>query len=288
MANHDEEILIGIISKNRAQILPQAINSAQNQQDVKILVSIFDDNSSDETKILADKFIGVNWYFSALSKGYLFGRNKLMRETNAPFYCSLDDDSWFLNNDELGIAIQIFEHDPQIAAVAFDILSPDRPNPNPKDTPVETNIFIGCGHVLRLSAVRQVGFYEENPGFYGGEEKDLCIRLMDHGYKIVKLPGVHVWHDKTTIARDIKAQHRSGVCNDLVFAYRRIPGLKVWPLILFKTLSHFRFSLFFQEEKLLTPCIMGLVDFYRLLILRKLTRKPVSNATFKKYISLNH
>src|SRR5437762_12405020 len=50
-----------------------------------------------------------------------------------------------------------------------------------------------------LSAAREVGLYEANPGSYGVEEKDLCLRLLDAGYKIVKLSGVHVWHDKTEI-----------------------------------------------------------------------------------------
>ena len=83
--------------------------------------------------------------------------------------------------------------------------------------------FVGCGHMVRLSAAREVGLYEANPGHYGVEEKDLCLRLLDAGYKIVKLFGVHVWHDKTEIGRTFPSQYASGVCNDLVLTYRRTP-----------------------------------------------------------------
>lgn len=287
MADIHKEVLVGIISKNRASILPFAIESAWNQKNVKVLISVFDDNSSDDTKSLTDKYKEVLWYFSESNKGYLFGRNKLMSESSCPFYCSLDDDSWFIHGNELEIALRVMDSDSNIAAIAFDILSPDRPTPALISEPIETNIFIGCGHLLRLSYVEEVGYYEQNPGFYGGEEKDLCIKLMDKGYKIVKLPGVHVWHDKTMIARNTQAQHRSGVCNDLVFAFRRIPGLKMWGILSFKIFSHLRFSIFGKNKKLIKPCIQGLLDFSNLLIRNKLIRKPVSNATFRKFISLN-
>lgn len=283
MADNPEKILIGIISKNRADILPMAIQSALAQRNVEISVAVYDDNSTDNTRLLAKRFPQVEWHFSEFDLGYVFGRNKLMTETDAQFYCSLDDDSWFLSESELKIALDTFNSDPNIAAIAFDILSPDRPHTLPIAKPIETNMFIGCGHVLRLSAVKEVGFYEPNPGFYGGEEIDLCIRLIDKGYKIVKLPGIHVWHDKTMVSRDVKRQIRSGVCNDMVFAFRRIPGMKVWPILLLKALSHLRFSLLNNKMKFLSSSINGLKDFATLLVRKEIRRKPVSNAAYKKY-----
>src|SRR5436853_1462944 len=113
-------------------------------------------------------------------------------------------------------------------------------------------MFVGCGHVLRLSAVREVGGYEAVPGSYGGEEKDLCLRLLDAGYQLVKLPGVHVWHDKTLVARDLVAQHRSGVCNDLVLTLRRTPTLLLPVALLVKLYRHWRFSL---SHGLTEPCL---------------------------------
>jgi len=49
--------------------------------------------------------------------------------------------------------------------------------------------------------------------------------LLDAGYDSIKLKGVHVWHDKTAVARQPEEQLRSGVCNDLVMAMRRTPIL---------------------------------------------------------------
>ena len=61
-----------------------------------------------------------------------------------------------------------------------------------------------------------------DPGYYGSEEKDLSIRLVDKGYRVVFYKGVYVWHDKTSVARNLNKQHRSGVCNDLVFLFRSL------------------------------------------------------------------
>jgi hypothetical protein len=92
------------------------------------------------------------------------------------------------------------EMNPKVAAVAFDILSPDRKKATLRSEPRPTHMFIDCGHILRISAVRECGFYVPGPGFYGSEEMDLCLRLLDRNWEIHFLPGVHIWHDKTTVA----------------------------------------------------------------------------------------
>jgi GT2 family glycosyltransferase len=172
------------------------------------------------------------------------------------------------------------EH-PEIAALAYDILSPDRPRPVERATHYSTHTYIGCGHLLRLSAAREVGYYTPSPGFYGGEEKDLCVRLLDRGYEIMYLPGVHVWHDKAMQARDLTAQHRSGVCNDFVFAYRRCPYPMVLWLLPGKAASHLRFAV---AHKLLRPCVKGMWMFLGAIPRLASTRAPVSRYAFREFL----
>jgi GT2 family glycosyltransferase len=138
--------------------------------------------------------------------------------------------------------------------------------------------------MLRLSAVRAVGVYEPAPGGYGSEEKDLCIRLMEAGYRIMRLPGVHVWHDKTMMARDIAWQHKSGVCNDLAMVVRRAPAVLLPVLLPGKLFNHLKFS---WRNRLLSPCLAGLALFARSLPAIVRLRKPVSLATFRAYLALN-
>ncbi len=97
---------------------------------------------------------------------------------------------------------------------------------------------------------------------------------------------MYVWHDKTSVARNLNTQHRSGVCNDLVFYYRRTPLIFLWPALGLQILKHIKFSLTFKEQKLLQPCFSGIKDFFGWLMKREKNRKAVSIAGFKKFIKL--
>jgi len=263
-------------------MLPKAINSVLNQTKSSIQISVFDDKSTDNTYELINSYPQVNWIFSETEKGYVYGRNKLMMETDALYYCSLDDDSWFMGTDELDLAIKYLEENPRAAAIAFDILSPDKPESKLRTNPVETNTFIGCGHVLRLSAVNEAGYYTKFPAFYGGEEKDLSLRLIDLGYSIVKLPGVHVWHEKTIMGRDIKMQMVSNVCNDLTFAYLRTPLPLLILILPYKIILHLKNGI----RSKLNYTISGTLIFFK--SLPSMKRNPVKYSSLKKFRKLSH
>ncbi|MFL6212858.1 MAG: glycosyltransferase family 2 protein [Blastocatellia bacterium] len=276
-------VLIGIVTWNRAEILPKAITSALSQAYPSLQVALVDNASTDATPELAAHFPKVCWIRWEENRGYMAARNHFMAMEGAAYFVSLDDDAWFLQGDEIRIAVDHLERHPQVAAVAFDIVSPDHPQSAPRTAPHPTAIFIGCGHVLRLSAVHEVGGYEASPGSYGGEEKDLCLRLLDAGYQIVKLPGVHVWHDKTPVARNLAAQHRSGVCNDLVLTLRRTPALILPAVLPVKLFRHWKFS---QRNGLSDSCREGFKLFFRSAPGIWKSRRPVKAATLRAFVRL--
>jgi glycosyltransferase involved in cell wall biosynthesis len=284
-----KKVLIGITSKNRADILPKAINSALNQKYQTNEVRVYDDCSSDNTAMLVHKFPSVNWNLSKEEKGYLFARNQFLSTTDADYFCSLDDDSWFLNDNYLSVAIEYMNQNPRVAALAFNILTNESAGEKKKAFELaESNNFIGCGHLLRVAAVKEVGMFSINPGYYGGEEKDLCIRLMDSGYKIMQFPEVEIWHEKTNVSRDIRRQYRSNVCNDLVFGFRRTPGLILVPVLFYKLLSNFRFTLITNRKLFIKPFFNGVLDFLKFLVSRNTNRNAVKMSTYRKFIKLNH
>lgn len=123
-------------------------------------------------------------------------------------------------------------------------------------------MFIGCGHILRLKAVREAGGYEKMPGFYGGEEKDLCLRLMDRGWKVAKLNGATVWHEITKTQRDLNLQTRSSVVNDLAIILVRAPLQIVLIQILITAANHILFAL--RLSRPIKCRVQGMFDFLRL------------------------
>ena len=282
------KILIGITSKNRATILPKAISSGISQLYFNKEIAVFDDNSSDDTKLLLNQFPEITWFFSENPKGYLYARNQFLKNTDAEYFCSLDDDSWFLDNTTLIQAVDFMNNNKSVGALAFDILTPDSPNGCfLTDEIKESNNFIGCGHMLRVDAVKKVGYYTPNPGFYGVEEKDLCLRLIDKGYSIMRFPHVKIWHEKSNISRDLKKQHRSGVCNDFVFMWRRTPAIYLFPAILNKLYSNATFPFRYKNIKFFLPFLQGIYDFINALVSNKINRDPVSKKGLIKFLKLN-
>jgi GT2 family glycosyltransferase len=276
-------VVVGIATHNRAGELRKAIASALEQTFTPLRVVVIDDASSDETPTLRDEFKTVSWERWEQKQGYVRARNKIMLTTAEDYYVSLDDDSWFVCGDEIAIAVDFLERHPEAAAVAFDILSPDQPQPVSRGSRQSVAMFIGCGHVLRLSTVKALSGYAEFPGTYGAEEKDLCLRLIDAGYQIVKFEGVHVWHDKSLLARDIQRQHCSGVCNDLALTLRRVPLGFLLPIMAWKILSHIAFAL---RKGLLRPCLQGFRDFVMAASDVWRTRSPVRLSSLAQYRTL--
>lgn len=281
----EARVMVGIVTRNRAAILQKAIESVLRQRYQHLTVAVLDDGSHDETPDMRSHYPAVQWMRWEGSRGYLEARNFLMSSTDADFYLSLDDDAWFIHGDGISLAVQYMEAHPRVGAVAFDILSPNRQLLGSRSIPRPTHLFIGCGHVVRISAVRECGFYVPSPGLYGSEEMDLCIRLLDRNWEIHYLPGVHVWHDKTTIARDLEAQYRSSVCNDFTFAVRRCPFPLVIGIIAVKLMNHLRFS---SGQQLLNPFFQGLRLFLSSSFSLWRSRKPVRTRTFLRFLRLSH
>jgi glycosyltransferase involved in cell wall biosynthesis len=271
-------VLVGITTHNRADLLPRALDSLRAQSYAPRQVVVLDDGSTDATSRLRDRYPEVHWQRHEQARGIIESRNELMRAVGAEYYVSLDDDAWFLRGDEIAVAVARMQERPNLGAIAFDILSPDRPTPRERTQPQPASMFIGCGHLLRLAAVRAAGFYAPSPGTYGSEEKDLSLRLSDRDYAIELLPGVHVWHEKAWAGRDFFPVHRSGVCNELVMALRRCPAPDVFLVVPLKVLSFFWFWI--RRPTFLRAGLMALVDVAGHFKLAMRTRQPVRRTTF--------
>lgn len=279
------KVCVGITTKNRKDILTKAIDSALAQDYSPIEVFVFDDGSTDGTSELKTNYPSVRWERSEISIGLLEARNKMMRASGADIFVSLDDDAWFLKEDEIRIAVGYFRRNKNLGAIAFDILErgTDRFNEVPRHDPVPTNFFMGAGHALRLSAVKKAGYYLPFPVKYGHEEKDLGIQLLEQGYQIWMLPGLHVWHDYTPVERNISEQTRGFIINDLIYKFRNVPWLYLLPVLglsIYRTLRNKVRDGTNNKEAVLT--------FFKLIPSQIKIAKRVKIKTYKKYRSLSN
>jgi len=108
---------------------------------------VIDDGSKDKTAEIRQRFPSVEWVTLLKSRGYMAARNQWMAQATEEFFVGLDDDAWFIQGDEVATAHATMMANPRIAAVAFDILSPDRPGHQPAHGNEACTQFIGCGHI---------------------------------------------------------------------------------------------------------------------------------------------
>ncbi len=216
--------------KNDRHMLLEAINSfLVSQVATPLTLYLIDNSPTDELKQLATS-ADIIYIFNPSNPGFGAAHNiaieKAMKE-GSKFHLVLNPDVYFDKN-VLGQLLNFMESNPQVANVLPKVLYPNGdvqylakllPTPydwigrrfNPLKKMVEKRnetfelrfteynkimevpYLSGCFMLLRLDALKKVGFFDEKIFMYG-EETDLCRRLIDGGYRTVFYPKVSIYH----------------------------------------------------------------------------------------------
>lgn len=206
----DPSFSILITTKNRKDDLAFTLSKIQHlidRSDVECVV--FDDGSTDGTfKFLKQSHPKIIVHSNTLSKGYLYCRNKMLNETKADFAISLDDDAHFITEGILEKIESYFSENPRTGLLGFRIYwSKQLPNSifsNHKS--IQMKSFVGCAHVWRMNAWRDIPNYPEWFVFYG-EENFASYQLFKKKWEIHYLPEVLVNHRVDVIARKNNADY---------------------------------------------------------------------------------
>jgi GT2 family glycosyltransferase len=240
---------IGITTRDRPASLRAAVASLDVLAALSLEILVFDDGSivpaEEQLGALASR---VRVLRDAAAPGYIVGRNRLVREASAPFVLLLDDDARLLNAASVARAMAIIDADPEVAAVAFAQAEADGapwPAPMQPSTAREAVVvpaFIGFAHLLRRSTFLQLGGYREVFGAFG-EEKDYCLRLLDHGLRAVYLPDALVAHVPDPATRNRQRYLRYVVRNDVLHSIYNDPLARlIW-------VAPSRFLLYFRMRR---------------------------------------
>jgi len=212
-----------IATRNRLALLPRALQSvyAQDYPNLEILVldDASDDGSSDYIRSCHPR---VRSFRFERNRGPAAARNLLMREARGEYIVGIDDDACFLNTDAISKVIARVEREPQLAVAQFRVIQLGQEMTSRPDGECYLNTFSTCGHCLRKAVLRETGDY---PSYVlrQGEEPDLAIRLLDHGYYIMYFPGAVVSHDISEQGRDFKLWHTLGPRNLLLRSWVNEP-----------------------------------------------------------------
>lgn len=186
-----------ITTKNRLNDLVFTLSKIQyllDRNDVVCLIC--DDGSSDGTSnYLKTNYPEIQLLHHPISRGYISSRNQLLSLVSTDYAISLDDDAHFITPNPLECISNFFELNPDCGLVALRIFwglqQPEITISIEQPCPVQG--FVGCAHVWRMSAWKEIPDYPEWFVFYG-EEDFASFQLFKKNWKVFYLPEVLVNH----------------------------------------------------------------------------------------------
>jgi GT2 family glycosyltransferase len=245
-------LTIGITTRNRPEALARCLESMRLATHLSPEVIVFDDGSSPaaSAQIAAMSLaIPVRVIRDDSAPGVIVGRNRLVEAATSDAVFLMDDDAALFDNDAIERALRVLASDDGIAAVAFAQANrlgepwDERMQPALGREACYVPAFIGFAHLVRRDIFLRFG-YRETFEFYG-EEKDLCLRMLDAGLRTVYLPDALVMHEPDPGGRSKQRYLRYVIRNDCLNALYNEPLRRlVW-------LLPARFALFFRMRRAL-------------------------------------
>ncbi len=218
------KISVVICTYNREKFLKPALDSYKNQtlQPEEFEIVVVDNNSTDNTKVIVQKFIEENplldvRYVFEERQGLSYARNRGIQEAKYEVITFVDDDAE-VEKDFLKNLKTYFESDEKVMAVGGKVepvfasgkepawLSPylwglvTKIDYGNKVKPFPANKYpVGCNMSFRREVFQKFGKFDTELGRIGrvglaSEEKDLFRRLKSGGAKIMYLPDITVHH----------------------------------------------------------------------------------------------
>ena len=204
MTEITKKFSILITTKNRVNDLAFTLEKIKHliaRDDLECIV--YDDGSIDGTsKYITEHFPKIILHTNPVSKGYLYCRNKMLNQTQAEFAISLDDDAHFITENPLEIIADYFNENPETGLIGCRVFwsSHTPSSTETDDVPIRVKSFVGCGHVWRMKAWREIPNYPEWFVFYG-EEDFASYQLFKKGWEIHYIPAVLIHHRADIVAR---------------------------------------------------------------------------------------
>jgi len=187
-------VSIIIPTYNMAKYLPNAIDSVLAQTYKNYEIIVIDDGSTDNTRIILNKYKDKIKYVYQKNKGLACARNTGLKYSTGRYIALLDaDDLWLPNR--LSEEVPILDNNPKIGLVhanAIDIdeegntLGLTTQSPRLRKKNMALNLLLRKEHILcltvlfRKDCLKYVGMFDENLTWLGVEDRDLWVRIAQH------------------------------------------------------------------------------------------------------------
>jgi glycosyltransferase involved in cell wall biosynthesis len=259
-----------ITTKNRLADLAFTLDKIKyllNRKDVVCIIC--DDGSTDGTAVFLQKqYPEIQLIQNPKIQGLIYSRNRLLSLVTTEFAISIDDDAHFVTGTALEFIQKHFKENTHCGLLALRIFwgleEPISKASSEKNHPVQG--FVGCGHVWRMKAWRDVPNYPDWFVFYG-EENFASYQLFKKNWEIHYLPEVLVNHRVNVKARRAHADYtirlrrslRSGWY--LFFLFYPLPYIP--RKMVYSLWMQFKLKVFQGDFKALQAIVLALLDLFR-------------------------
>lgn len=261
------QVAILITTKNRKKDLSftlEKINPLINNQSVECIV--YDDGSSDGTyEYVVENYPTILIKRNSASKGLIYCRNEMLNYTQADYAISLDDDAHFITEYPLEAICTYFEANPKCGLIALRIFwGLSIPvSLTSSELPERVQGFVGCGHVWRMAAWKNIPNYPDWFIFYG-EENFASYHLFKKKWEVHYLPDVLVHHRVSLKSRKNNSDYTIRLRRSLRagwFLYFLFDPLRLIPKKMAYSLwIQFKLKVFKGDFKALLAIVFALLD----------------------------
>jgi GT2 family glycosyltransferase len=230
-------LTIGITTRNRPAALERCLGSLALVAHLAPEVLVFDDASSSPVAEQVSAWappVPVRVLRDERGPGLAASRNRLVREASGRAVLLMDDDAAFFDAAGIDRAVHLVDADRTLGAIAFaqcDLAGArwdEGMQPSRSRVACYVPAFIGYAHLVRREVFVTLGGYRESFGIIG-EEKDLCLRMLDAGFRTLYLPDALVAHQPDPASRSQQRYLRHVTRNDCLNALYNEPlGRAVW------------------------------------------------------------
>lgn len=264
------KVSILIATKNRINDLLVTLNQVKPiLAEDNVACVIIDDGSTDGTfERVKQQFPEISIHRNETSKGYIYCRNKMLNETDVDYAISLDDDAHFLSENPLAVLTNHFEANPNCGLIATRIFWSKTPPKNSESADVAQKVksFIGCGHIWRMKAWREIPNYPEWFEFYG-EESFASFQLFKTQWEVHYVPQILVQHrvDLKERAKDTKSfafRYRRAIRADWYNYFLFFPISKIPEKMAYSIWMQLKGKVFKGNFKVIAPLFLALTDLF--------------------------
>ncbi len=246
-------LTVGISTRNRFETLARCVRSIALISDSVDEIVIIDDASDSPVEIPLRQLLGEHFPVKIRvlrhdkNTGPAIARNLICKTATSEFVLNLDDDAFVLDTGGVQRAAEVMMQDDRVAVIAFaqanadGMLWADYIQPAPVKYPCWVPTFTGYGYMVRRETYLSLGGFRDEY-FYMGEEKELCLRLLDAGHKVVYLPESRVGHMAVSAERDQGRFVGLTVRNGCWTSFYDEPFLMMFATVPFRLLGYFRMN----------------------------------------------